>query len=289
MFIADNWADYELIDTGEGEKLERWGTVLLRRPDPQAMWPVTAAKEEWENVSAHYHRSKNGGGSWEVKKKLSDKWKINYKELSFWIKPMGFKHTGIFPEQSANWDFMIDKIKAGNKKVNILNLFAYTGGATTACAYAGADVCHVDSAKGMVELAKENLRASKLEGKTVRFIVDDVVKFVNREIRRGNKYDGIIMDPPVYGHGPNGEVWSIEKDLFGLIQSCIKILCPNPLFFIINCYTGGVSPLALQNLMHMSIGKSFNGKISCDEIGLPIKASGLVLPCGITGRWEGTL
>lgn len=284
MIIADKWIDYELLDTGSGEKLEKWGKYILRRPDPQAMWPRT--NQNWNKVDAHYHRSKNGGGNWEFKNNLSQTWEIRYKDLKFNIKPMGFKHTGIFPEQAANWDWMQDKIKASDKQLEVLNLFAYTGGATVACAGAGAKVCHVDAAKGMVLMAKDNLKISGLSDKPVRFIVDDVVKFVEREIRRGNKYDGIIMDPPVYGHGPNGEVWSIEKDLYDLIEKCIKVLSEKPTFIVINCYTGGISPLSLQNLMHMSIGKVFKGNITCEEIGLPIKSSGLVLPCGITGRWE---
>lgn len=285
MFVADQWKDYELIDAGDGEKLERWDRQILRRPDPQAIWPMLFQKK-WDNIDAYYHRSKNGGGSWEYLKKVPDKWIIKYKDLSFYIKTMGFKHTGVFPEQAVNWDWVVNKIQSSPKQLNILNLFAYTGAATVAAAFAGAAVCHVDSAKGMVEIAKENLRLSGLSERPVRFIVDDVIKFVQREGRRGRAYDGVIMDPPVYGHGPSGEVWSIEKDLYKLINLCIKILSPNPKFFIINCYTGGISPVALNNILAMSIQKNYKGSIISDEIGLPISQSNLILPCGITGRWE---
>lgn len=285
MLIADNWTDYELIDAGNGEKLERWGEFILRRPDPVAIWPIANHTKKWDNVHAHYHRSKNGGGNWEYLKKMPEKWTVNYKELSFNIKLMGFKHTGIFPEQAVNWDWMIGKIKEEKRELNVLNLFGYTGGATVAAAYGGAKVCHVDAAKGMVEVAKQNLKASGLENRPARFIVDDVVKFVQREARRGNKYDGIIMDPPVYGHGPNGEVWSIEKDLYNLVRMCMDILSDNPVFFLISCYTGGISPTALGNVLSMSVGSKYGGTVSSSEIGLKTSTK-LVLPCGISGRWE---
>ena len=285
MLIADKWKDYELIDCGNGEKLERWGEYILRRPDPQAMWPVSSP-ELWKKAEANYHRSKSGGGNWEYIKKMPEQWKVSYEELSFSIKTMGFKHTGLFPEQAANWEWIIEKVKDSSVQPNILNLFAYTGGATSAAAYAGAKVCHVDAAKGMISYAKSNLEASGLGDKPVRFIVDDVVKFVQREKRRGIKYDGIMMDPPVYGHGPNGETWNIEKDLYNLIVNCLDIISDKPLFFIVNCYTVGISPLALENLLTMTIGKKIKGQVSSQEIGLPVTTSGLVLPCGITGRWE---
>lgn len=286
MIIADQWKDYELIDTGNGEKLESWGNIVLRRPDPQIVWPSENQDELWIKPDAHYFRSNTGGGCWQYNSKLPQKWTINYKELKFNIKTMGFKHTGLFPEQAVNWDWMINKIKTANRPINVLNLFAYTGGATVACAYAGASVCHVDAAKGMVDWAKENLQTSGLGDRPVRFITDDVVKFVEREIRRGKKYDAIIMDPPSYGRGPSGEVWDIEESLFKLIESCIKILSDAPLFFLINSYTTGLSPTVLNNIYEVSLNKLHKGKIDCGEIGLPITKSKLVLPCGIYGRWE---
>lgn len=286
MWIADDWKDYELIDTGDGEKLERWGAYILRRPDPQVIWPLKLEKGAWNKVHGHYHRSSSGGGKWEFFSKLPERWSITYGDLSFYIKPMGFKHTGLFPEQAVNWKWFVNKIQSSPKPVRVLNLFAYTGGATVAAAYAGAEVCHVDAAKGMVGWAKENLALSNLADRPVRFIVDDVLKFVQREIRRGRQYEAIIMDPPSYGRGPNGEVWKIEDELFSLVQECMKVLSSKPLFFLINSYTTGLAPTVLKNILTLSVGEKYGGKITSDEIGLPISQSGLVLPCGASGRWE---
>ena len=285
MLVADKWKDYELIDTGDGEKLERWGKYILRRPDPQAIWPISQ-KDIWSKADANYYRSQTGGGSWEYAKKFPSKWTISYKEMSFYIEPTGFKHTGLFPEQAVNWDWMIEKIKTASRPIRVLNLFAYTGGATVAAAYAGAEVCHVDAAKGMVTRAKENLELSGLKERPVRFITDDVIKFVQREKRRERYYEAIIMDPPSYGRGPNGEVWKIEDELYKLIEMCAEILSPNPLFFLVNSYTTGLSPTVLTNILTMSIGKRFGGDVNSYEIGLPISATGLILPCGASGRWE---
>lgn len=287
LLIADKWKEYELIDMGSGEKLERWGDFILRRPDPQVIWPIEKETNLWKNPHGHYHRSNKGGGSWEVNKKYSEQWTINYAKLKFKIKPTGFKHTGLFPEQAANWEWMIDKIKAENRPIKVLNLFAYTGGATVACAYAGAEVCHVDAAKGMVSWAKENIEISGLKEKKVRFIVDDVFKFVEREIRRGNKYDAIIMDPPSYGRGPKGEIWKIEEKLYQFIELCMKVLSDDPLFLLINSYTTGFSPIVLENILKSTIGKrKKKGKIYAGEVGILSSASKKVLPCGIFGRWE---
>lgn len=286
MLLADDWKDYELIDTGGGEKLERWGKYILRRPDPQAIWPLIDSSGKWESVDARYHRSPSGGGSWEYKRKLPEKWTINYGELSFYIEPTGFKHTGLFPEQAVNWKWMIGKIKSCRHPVRVLNLFAYTGGATVAAASAGAEVCHVDASKGMVARAKENLSLSGLAEKPVRFIVDDVVKFVQREKRRGKQYEAVIMDPPSYGRGPKGELWKIEDELYGLIQLCLDVLSPQPLFFLINSYTTGLSPTVIKNMLLLSVRRKYGGDVSADEIGLPASSSGLILPCGAAGRWE---
>ncbi|MDK2801319.1 MAG: rRNA (cytosine1962-C5)-methyltransferase [Clostridiales bacterium] len=286
MWLADNWEDYELIDTGDGEKLERWGQYILRRPDPQVIWPIKSETDMWEKNHGHYHRSNKGGGSWEFFCKLPERWSISYKDLSFYIKPMGFKHTGLFPEQAVNWEWIIQKIQTRSQSVRVLNLFAYTGGATVAAAYAGAEVCHVDAAKGMVGWAKENLALSKLGDRPVRFIVDDVVKFVQREKRRGRQYDGIIMDPPSYGRGPKGEIWKIEEELYRLIQLCLDVLSPNPLFFLINSYTTGLAPTVLKNILTISLGEKYEGHVTADEIGIPISNSEIVLPCGASGRWE---
>ena len=287
LLLADKWKDYELIDMGSGEKLERWGDYVLRRPDPQVIWPITKESGLWKNPHGHYHRSNKGGGSWEVKKKYPNQWTIDYGPLTFKIKPTGFKHTGLFPEQAANWDWMMDKIKKANRPIKVLNLFAYTGGASVACACAGAEVCHVDAAKGMVNWAKENLELSGLKDRKVRFIVDDVVKFVEREIRRGNKYDAIIMDPPSYGRGPKGEVWQIEEKLYGLVDLCTKVLSDKPLFFLINSYTTGLSPIILEHILDATVArKAKGGKIYGGEIGIPTSRDGKVLPCGIFGRWE---
>lgn len=286
--VAKNWQDYECIDTGNGEKLERWKDVILRRPDPQAIWPMEKEDTLWQKPHAHYHRSNKGGGNWEYIKKVKDQWTIQYRDLIFKVSPTGFKHTGIFPEQAANWDYMLDKISHANREIRVLNLFAYTGGATMACAKAGAsEVVHVDASKGMVSWAKENMYLSHLENKKIRFIVDDVVKFVQREKRRGRTYHVIIMDPPSYGRGPNGELWKIEEQLYPLVKACMEILDEHPLFFLINSYTTGFSATVLANLLHATILKKYpEGKIQTGEIGLPITRTNTILPCGIYGRWE---
>lgn len=286
MRLTENWQEYKIIDAGNGEKLEEWNGFILRRPDPQAMWDVTDYSA-WKNIDAHYFRSDKGGGNWEFKRKLPSEWTINYKDLTFKVSPTNFKHTGLFPEQAVNWDYMMDKIKTSNKKIKVLNLFAYTGGATMACSKAGADVVHVDAAKGMVEWAKENMRLSHLENNNIRFIVDDCLKFVNREARRGNKYDAIIMDPPSYGRGPNGEVWKFEKNIYNLICACMEILSDEPLFFLINSYTTGISNTVLNNILKTTMLKKYPfGKVESGEVGLPISRDNLVLPCGIYGLWE---
>ena len=286
MRIANDWKDYEILDMASGKKLERWGKYILDRPDPQIVWLEKQNKEIWKKADAVYHRSNKGGGHWETKTNVPENWQIKYKDLTFNIKQMGFKHTGLFPEQAVNWDYMIDKIKTSNRKIKVLNLFAYTGGATVACAYAGADVVHVDSSKGMVAWAKENIVSSNLEDRYVRFIVDDCIKFVEREIRRGNKYDAIIMDPPSFGRGANGEVWNIEESLFKLIKLCEEVLSDNPLFFLINSYTTGLSGMVLENILNLTVNKKHEGKVTSGEIGLPMKDSKLVLPAGIYGLWE---
>ena len=286
MKIANNWKDYKILDMAEGQKLEKWGEVILSRPDPQIIWKQKTNPKKWKEINAVYHRSKTGGGAWEFHKKMPKQWQIKYKELTFNIKPMGFKHTGLFPEQAVNWDWMMDKIKKANRDIKVLNLFAYTGGATVACAAAGASVCHVDSSKGMVTWAKENIASSGLAERPVRYIVDDVVKFVNREIRRGNKYDAIIMDPPSYGRGANGEVWQFEDNIYDLVDLCTKVLSDKPLFFLINSYTTGISSKVLENILNLTVSKNYKGKVSSGEVGLPMENSNLVLPCGIFGRWE---
>lgn len=287
MFVPQDWTDYELLDTGGGEKLERWGTIVLRRPDPQIIWPLQKETHQWMNADAHYHRSSSGGGQWQNKSELPERWTITYdRKLSFHIKPTGFKHTGLFPEQAVNWKWMIDKIQNAGRPIKVLNLFAYTGGASVACAYAGAEVCHVDASKGVVQWAKENLHLSGLGNRPVRFITDDVFKFVQREQRRGSKYDAIIMDPPSYGRGPNGETWKLEDDLYPFIQSCMSILSDKPLFLLINSYTTGISSTVLNNILSIAMKNKFGGSITSGEIGLPITHSGLTLPCGILARWE---
>ncbi len=286
MFVAKDWKDYEIIDTGNGEKLERWGKFVLRRPDPLVIWPLMKETAEWKHAAGHYHRSSSGGGRWEFAAHLPERWTISYGGLSFYIKPTGFKHTGLFPEQAVNWKWIIDKIQHAQRPVKVLNLFAYTGGASLAAAYAGAEVCHVDASKGVVQWAKENLHLSGLADRTVRFITDDVFKFVQREYRRGRQYDAIIMDPPSYGRGPGGETWKLENDLYPFLESCMSILSDNPLFFLINSYTTGLSPTVLDNLLKMTLVRKFGGRITTGEIGLPVTASGLVLPAGILGRWE---
>lgn len=286
MNLANNWEDYEILDMANGEKLERWGKYLLIRPDPQIIWNKKTNESKWKEANAIYNRSKTGGGSWNYKTKLPEAWKINYKELTFNVKLMGFKHTGLFPEQAANWDWMIQKIQNAKKEIKVLNLFAYTGGASVACLYAGASVCHVDSSKGMVAWAKENVISSGLQDRKIRYIVDDVVKFVEREIRRGNTYDAIIMDPPSYGRGANGEVWQFEDSINNLVELCMKVLSDKPLFFLINSYTTGISSTVLSNILKLNMSEKYNGKISSGEVGLPMKNSELILPCGIYGRWE---
>ena len=286
MRMAQDWQDYELLDTGNGEKLERWGDVILRRPDPQIIWPLVSENDAWRKADGHYHRSNSGGGQWTFRKTLPERWSIAYGPLRFHIKPTNFKHTGLFPEQAVNWSWIMDTIRSANRPIRVLNLFAYTGGATVAAAAAGADVCHVDAAKGMVQWAKENAQLSGLQDAPIRYITDDVFKFVQREQRRERQYDAIIMDPPSYGRGPNGEMWKLEENLFPFLESCMSILSDKPLFILINSYTTGISPTVLRNLLHMSIGRKFGGTIDCGEIGLPITRSRLTLPCGIYGRWE---
>ncbi len=286
--ITNTWKDYELIDAGEGDKLERWGKIILHRPDPQAIWPIEN-RALWNQADAVYHRSRSGGGQWEYKHSLPEYWTIDYRELTFRVSPTGFKHTGLFPEQAVNWDWMQSLIRSHkDENLRILNLFAYTGGATMACASAGAaEVVHVDASKGMVNWAKENRDLSHLEDHTIRFIVDDVLKFVEREKRRGHTYHGIIMDPPSYGRGPNGEMWKFEKEITVLIDKCLDIFDENGLFFLINSYTTGFSSLVLDDLMKVTILKNYpHGKIETGEVALPIRERELLLPCGIYGRWE---
>ena len=284
MNLASDWNDYQILDMANGEKLEKWNNITLVRPDPQIIWKQKTYPEKWKKADAKYSRSNTGGGAWNYNKKLPSAWQVKYEDLVFNIKPMGFKHTGLFPEQAVNWDWMINKIKSTNKEIRVLNLFAYTGGATVACLSAGASVCHVDSSKGMVSWAKENVTSSGLQDRKVRYIVDDVVKFVNREIRRGNKYDAIIMDPPSYGRGTNGEVWKFEDNIYDLVELCSKVLTDKPLFFLINSYTTGISSMVLENILKLNIHAK--GKFSNGEIGIQMQNSNLVLPCGIYGRWE---
>lgn len=287
MLIANEWKDYELIDTSNGEKLERWKDFYLLRPDPQIIWDNgNLLEKNRKMIHAHYHRSDKGGGAWENLKNVKPVWQVSYKDLTFNIKQMGFKHTGLFPEQAVNWDFMINKIKDSKREIKVLNLFAYTGGATVACLKAGASVVHVDSSRGMTDWAKENVKTNKLDSCNVRYIVDDVVKFVKREIRRGNKYDAIVMDPPSYGKGANKEVWNIEKDLFPLVELCCEILSDKPLFFIINSYTTGLSKEVFTNVLKLTVGKKYEGKIYSEEIGLKPKNNDITLPCGICSRFE---
>ena len=280
MYTADNWKDYEVLDTAHGEKLERWGNVLLRRPDPQVIWKKEGNPALWKKADGFYHRSKSGGGSWEFSKKLPDRWQISYGKLKFFVRPTGFKHTGLFPEQAVNWDYIGKKISGETRKINVLNLFAYTGGATLAAAAAGADVVHIDASKGMVSWAKENLELSGLRDRYVRFIVDDCEKFVAREIKRGHFYDGIIMDPPSYGRGPGGEMWKMEYKIYDLVKLCSNLLSDNPLFFIINSYTTGLAPTVIKNIISLALSE----KAEAEEIGLPVTSSGIFLPCGATGR-----
>ena len=285
MWLADNWKDYEVIDCSKGEKLERWGDCILVRPDPQVIWDTPRKEKGWHKMNAHYHRSKKGGGEWEFFD-LPQQWSIHYHSLTFQLKPFSFKHTGLFPEQAANWDWFSELIKKAGRPVKVLNLFAYTGGATIAAAAAGASVTHVDASKGMVTWAKENAASSGLTDAPIRWIVDDCVKFVEREIRRGNHYDAIIMDPPSYGRGPKGEIWKIEESIHPLVKLCAQLLVDRPLFFLINSYTTGLQPAVLSYLIGTEL-KRFSGKVTADEIGLPVSSNGLTLPCGASGRFEG--
>lgn len=285
MWLADSWKDYEVIDCSKGEKLERWGDYILVRPDPQVIWDTPRKEKGWHKMNAHYHRSKKGGGEWEFFD-LPQQWSIHYRNLTFQLKPFSFKHTGLFPEQAANWDWFSELIKKAGRPVKVLNLFAYTGGATIAAAAAGASVTHVDASKGMVTWAKENAAFSGLTDAPIRWIVDDCVKFVEREIRRGNHYDAIIMDPPSYGRGPKGEIWKIEESIHPLVKLCAQLLVDRPLFFLINSYTTGLQPAVLSYLIGTEL-KRFPGKVTADEIGLPVSSNGLTLPCGASGRFEG--
>lgn len=285
MWIAENWKDYEVIDCSRGEKLERWGDYLLVRPDPQVLWDLPRNNPAWKKKNGHYHRSSKGGGEWEFFD-LPEQWDIHYQELTFHLKPFSFKHTGLFPEQAVNWDWFSALIRNAGRPIKVLNLFAYTGGATCAAAKAGAAVTHVDASKGMVTWAKENARSSGLEDAPIRWIVDDCVKFVEREIRRGNQYDAIIMDPPSYGRGPKGETWKIEEKIHPFIQLCVQLLSKNPLFVLVNSYTTGLAPAVLTYMLASEVVPKFNGSIEAQEIGLPVRESGLVLPCGAAGRWS---
>ena len=291
MWIADGWNDYEVLDTSAGEKLERWGDYILVRPDPQVIWNTPHKVREWKQKNGHYHRSNKGGGQWEFFD-LPEQWEISYGNLKFHLKPFHFKHTGLFPEQAVNWEWSGNLIREAKKKnpgkeIKVLNLFAYTGGATVACADAGAAVTHVDASKGMVTWAKENAAAAGLANAPIRYLVDDCVKFVEREIRRGNHYDAIIMDPPSYGRGPKGEIWKIEEKIFPLVQLCTKVLADKPLFFLINSYTTGLQPAVLSYMLNLELKSRFGGTVEADEIGLPVRGKqGLVLPCGASGRWS---
>lgn len=284
MWIADGWKDYEVIDTSCGEKLERWGNYTLVRPDPQVIWNTPKTDRRWKTYDGRYARSSTGGGQWS-EKRLPERWQVRYGPLTFNVKPMNFKHTGIFPEQAVNWDFSMEQIRKAGRPVQVLNLFAYTGGATLAAAAAGASVCHVDAAKGMVAWAKENARSSGLEQAPIRWIVDDCAKFVEREIKRGRRYDAIIMDPPSYGRGPSGEIWKLEKDLYPFLQLVTGVLSDDPLFVLVNSYTTGLAPSVLGYMLDSLVTKKHGGRTECHELGLPVTNSGLALPCGSTGRW----
>jgi 23S rRNA (cytosine1962-C5)-methyltransferase len=284
MWLAENWKDYEVLDTSNGEKLERWGKYQLVRPDPQVIWNTDKKLPGWRKPNGHYHRSNKGGGEWEFHS-LPEEWTISYNSLTFHLKPFSFKHTGLFPEQAANWDWFSKLFRESGREIKVLNLFAYTGGATVSAACAGASVTHVDASKGMVTWAKENAVSSGLADASIRWLVDDCVKFVQREIRRGNKYDAIIMDPPSYGRGPKGEIWKIEESIYPFIELCSQILSDNPLFFLINSYTTGLQPAVLSYMLHTVLDPIHKGKIEADEVGLPVSSNGLVLPCGASGRW----
>ena len=284
MWIANEWSDYAVLDCGGGEKVEQWGANILVRPDPQAIWPRTEGEAAWHNAGAVYHRSRTGGGEWEIRK-LPAQWAISYKELTFQLKPMAFKHTGLFPEQAANWDFIMEQIRGAGRPVKVLNLFAYTGGATLAAAAAGAAVCHVDASKGMTGWARENAASAGLADKPIRWIVDDCKKFVQRELRRGNTYDAIIMDPPSYGRGPSGETWKIEEDVADFIALAMQLLSDRPLFALISSYSTGLAPSVMAYLLGITAGKRYRGTIEAQELGLPVRSTGLVLPCGSSARF----
>ena len=284
MWIANQWKDYEVIDTSTGEKLERWGDYILVRPDPQVIWNTPKNNAGWRKKNGHYHRSVKGGGEWEFWN-LPEEWSIHYKELTFHLKPFSFKHTGLFPEQAVNWDWFSELIRNAGRPIKVLNLFAYTGGATLSAAKAGANVTHVDASKGMVAWAKENAAASGLKDAPIRWLVDDCVKFVEREIRRGNQYDAIIMDPPSYGRGPKGEIWKIEESIYPFIELTTQILTDNPLFYLVNSYTTGLQPAVLTYMIQTALVPRFGGVVESSEIGLPVSSNGLVLPCGASGRW----
>ncbi len=283
MWIADKWTSYEVLDASKGEKLEKWDKYRLIRPDPQVIWNTEKDRALWGSADAHYHRSTSGGGKWDIKK-LPEVFEVNYRGLRFRLKPMGFKHTGLFPEQACNWDWLDETIRNAGRPVNVLNLFAYTGGASVACAKAGAKVCHVDASKGMTAWAKENAEVNGISN--IRFIVDDCTKFVAREIRRGNKYDGIIMDPPSYGRGPGGEIWKLEDELYKLLELCMGVMSDKPLFFLLNSYTTGLSAMCMHYMVGSTIQNKFGGTTEADEIGLPVKSTGLYLPCGASVRWK---
>lgn len=285
MFVAESWQDYELLDTGNGMKLERWKDIVLLRPDPQVIWDYSRPLNK-KNIHAVYTRSSSGGGAWDFYKKVPDKWQVSWKDLTFNVRPMGFKHTGLFPEQAINWDWMRNLISSAKREINVLNLFGYTGGATVACASVGAKVCHVDAAKNMIAIGKENLASSGLADRPVRWIVDDCLKFVQREIRRGNKYDGIILDPPSYGRGPGGELWHLEEMLYPFMQDLVKIMSEEPLFLLLNSYTTGLQPLVLRNVIEKTVAHKFGGKVCAEEVGLKQADSNVILPCGASGRWE---
>lgn len=285
MRYQNSWQDYRLIDTSDGERLESWAGVKLVRPDPQIIWKTPKNNPAWINADAVYHRSTKGGGEWEYKRKLPQSWTVSYKELKFIIRPTGFKHTGLFPEQAVNWDFMSDMIKSAGRPINVLNLFAYTGGATLACAQAGASVCHVDASKGMVQWARDNAKESGLADKPIRWIVDDCEKFVEREIKRGKSYDAVVMDPPSYGRGPGGEVWRLEDSIYDLCRTVSNVLSDRPLFFLLNSYTTGLSPSCMQYILGSIMLKRFKGSVSSDEIGLKVEETGMVLPAGSTAMW----
>ncbi|MCI9610802.1 MAG: SAM-dependent methyltransferase [Eubacterium sp.] len=284
MWIADQWKEYEVIDCSNGEKLERWCRYILLRPDPQVIWSTPKTDRHWKKLNAHYHRSTKGGGEWEFFD-LPQQWDIHYGALTFHLKPFSFKHTGLFPEQAVNWDWITAKIRNAGRPVKVLNLFAYTGGATLAAASAGAEVTHVDASKGMVAWAKENAAASDLSNAPIRWLVDDCMKFVEREIRRGKTYDAVIMDPPSYGRGPKGEIWKIEDAIYPLLQACTQILSKNPLFFLVNSYTTGLQPAVLAYMIQ-TVMKPYGGITDAQEIGIPVSTNGLILPCGASGRWE---